>query len=212
MNYTVFDFLETFSPLIPIAGLLIKRPRNVRWLVVLQIYLLLYIPLSAYANYLATHMRVNIVVYLIISAITFCCFVLVIESFFIHKSKKKINRVLIAVSILFLVVNALLWEGTTIFNSNSSALNNFILLLYCLYYYKLQIANPENAFVEKQPSFWIVSGIFIFCCGDFFLYALYNYLTLHHTDFARDYAWYFNDVLITIMNIFFTKGIICVPK
>ena len=74
-------------------------------------------------------------------------------------------------------------------------------------YHFLEYANIIF-FSFRMPLFFIVSGIFIYCAGNFFLFIMFNYLTLNYNNFAF-YSWYINDVLILIMNIFFAKGIQC---
>ncbi len=209
--YFVFFVIETYSPLIPLITFMIGRFKKTRWVNILLFYLIAYVPLSAYANFLARQIKNNIIIYLMIGTLSFFCFALIIEEFLHLKKFKIINRIVIGFTILFFLVNAIWWEGFKIFNSNSSALSNLILMVYCLYYYKLQLDNPQNVFIEKQSSFWIVSGIFIYCAGNFFLFTLYNSLTKEYEGFAL-YSWRIATILILIMNIFFAKGIQCSLK
>jgi hypothetical protein len=204
----LFGIVETFSPLIPLIIYFRKQPKKERWFIVLLIYLIVYVPLAAYSNVLQNQVKNNTIIYLIIGIITFCCFSLIIERILRKKKFKILNRIVIFLTILFFVVNALWWEGSDSFNSNSAALSGLILVAYCIYYYKLQLENPQNVFVEKQSSFWIVSGIFIYCGGNFFLFTFYHSLILDNENFAL-YAWGFVDLLILFMNIFFAKGIQC---
>jgi len=201
-----FDILEIFSPIIPLITVLIKGLKKTTWLILLVTYLVIYFILSAYAASLRP--KNNIVVYIVISILTFSIFALILEEFVKQKKFKIINRAVIIITVLFLIANAILGEGLLIFNSFSSGLTNFILVSYCVYYYKLQLENPQIIFVEKQSSFWIVSGIFIYCAGNFFLFSMFNSLSRNNLVFAF-YAWNINDILILVMNIAFAKGIQC---
>ncbi len=149
----------------------------------------------------------NSIFNIILSALTFCFFALIFEEFLSSKFKI-INRTIMFIAVLFFIANAIWWEGINVFNTYSAALANFVLISYCVYYYQRQLQSLQTFFIEKQPSFWIVSGIFIYCAGNFFLFTTYNYLTFHYTIFAF-YSWYINDFLIIVMNVFFAKGIQC---
>ncbi|HRI22696.1 MAG TPA: hypothetical protein PLA68_17170 [Panacibacter sp.] len=205
-----FAIIEVFSPLIPIAIYLRKAIRN-RWLFILLCYCFVYILLAIYANYIPTTGHSNILRYLIIAIFSFIAFSLLIDAFIAKKTFTLISRILIIVIILFSVVNFRRWEDTSAYNSNSSALASIILIIYCIYYFKLQLVQIKNVFIERQPSFWIVAGIFLYCGANFFVFAFYRPLTLQYKDFAHS-VWYFYDIIILLMNIFFAKGITCVKK
>ena len=209
MNYyLLFDIAETYSPIIPLSFFLIKRGKASLWSKLLLWYLIGYIVLSLYISYLKSLSKNNIVFYIIISIATFCFFALILEQFCQQRKFKIINRIVIPIAILFCIINAIWLEGSAIFNSYSSGLNNLVVTGYCIYYYKLQLENPQIIFVEKQPSFWIVSGIFIYSAGNFFLFSMFNSLTNSFPLFAL-HAWDINDVLILIMNVLFAKGLQC---
>src|SRR4051812_9890577 len=193
---------------------LLRRPKRSGWAILLISYLVIYFTLVFLANpswmfpIPNLFLNNNNVIYVILSALTFCFFALILEQFLSKEKFKIINRTVIIITVLFFISNAIWGEGVHIYNSYSAALTNFILISYCLYYYKLQLQNLQTLFIEKQPSFWIVCGIFLYSAGNFFLFTMYNYLTSNYPNFAR-YSWYINDSLILVMNIFFAKGIQC---
>lgn len=205
MTNAVIRIIETFSPLIPLVIFFTKKSKKTAWSSLLLYYLIVYTFLSFYANFF--HLF-NIVIYIIISILTFCFFALILEHFLPQQKFRTFNRIVIAITALFFVANAIWGEGTSIFNSYSSGAANLILMAYCVYYYKLQLEKLQTIFVEKLPSFWIVSGVFLYSAGNFFLFCMFNYLTLNYPVFAF-YAWDIYIVLILIMNIFFAKGIQC---
>lgn len=213
----VFEFIETCSPFITLIALFTHGFKKTKLFKLLLIYSITYFILSFYANYifLFSHsnfflrdVHSNIIIYIIISISSFCFFSLIIEQFINKKKFRTLNRIVITVAILFFISNAIWLEGTSIFNSNSSAIANIILIVYCIYYYKLQLEKPQNIFVERESSFWIISGIFVYSAGNFFLFNMYKLLTQSFNDFTF-YSWYINDLFILVMNIFFAKGIRC---
>jgi hypothetical protein len=205
----ILDILETYSSLIPLFFLLIKKPKKRRWIIILFIYIVSYIPLSAYSNFLQRQIRNNSCFYLLINIISFICFSLIIEGFIGKKQFQYVNKFAIVIVIVFSLFTRTWLDGSEIFNSKSFALTSFILICYCLYYYKLQLGNLQTLYIEKQESFWIVSGIFLYCSGNFLLFTSYSNLRGVYESFAYSYAWYLNDVMIFLMNIFFAKGIQC---
>jgi hypothetical protein len=200
-----FQIIEIYSPLISLIVFFIRSAKRSRWAILLISYLVVYISLVYAAGFFEKN---NNIVYIILSALTFCFFALILEQFFPKERFKNINRTVMIITVLFFIINAIWGEGIEVYNSYSAALTNFILISYCVYYYKLQLQTLQTFFVEKQPSFWIVSGIFLYSAGNFFLFTMYNSLTSNYPYFARD-SWGFNDLLILVMNIFFAKGLQC---
>jgi len=203
----IFDNIEIYSPVVPLIFFFIRRSKRSRWSILLIIYLIVYISLVYAANNFFVAKNNNIV-YIILSGVTFCFFAFILEQFLTSRKFKMLNRTVMIIAVLFFIANALWWEGISIFNSYSSAIANLILGAYCVYYYKLQLEKPQIIFVEKLPSFWIVSGIFIYNSGNIFLYSMFNSLTRSNHVFTYE-MWDINIILILIMNVFFAKGIQC---
>lgn len=208
----IFPVIETFSPAIPLISYLVYKPKKAKWLFILLSYSILYIILIGYANYLKLMFYHNILFYFITSLISFISFALIVEFFLLSRRFTTINYLIIILTLFFSFANVLWWEGMRFYNSNSAAIINFILIIYCLVYYKEQLSKPQNIFIDKQPSFWVTSAIFIYAAGNFFLFAFYHQLsTMENWKFAEN-LWILPDVLILIMNIFFAKGIQCTSK
>jgi hypothetical protein len=203
----LFQIIEIYSPLIPLAIFIAKGFRRAPWIILLISYLVVYISLV----YSATHFfygKNNNILYIILSGCTFCFFAFILENFLFSPKFKIFNRTVIIIAVLFFIANAIWWEGTSIFNSYSSAMVNLVLVGYCVDYYKLQLEKPHIIFVEKQSSFWIVSGILIYSAGNLFLFSVFSSLTRNYPHLAYE-TWDINIILILIMNIFFAKGIEC---
>ena len=197
-----FQFIEIYSPLIPLIIFLLRRQKRSGWIILLISYSVIYFSMIYAANHFFGEN--NNIMYIILSGVTFCFFALLLEQFLLSRKFKIFNRTVIIITVLFFIINAIWLEGTLAFNSYSSAVANLILVAYCIYYYKLQLEKPEIIFVEKESSFWIVSGIFIYNAGNIFLFSMFSSLTTLAYE-----LWDINIVLIFIMNIFFAKGIQC---
>jgi hypothetical protein len=197
-----FQFIEIYSPLIPLIIFLLRRQKRSGWIILLISYSVIYFSMIYAANHFFGEN--NNIMYIILSGVSFCFFALLLEQFLLSRKFKIFNRTVIIITVLFFIINAIWLEGTLAFNSYSSAVANLILVAYCIYYYKLQLEKPEIIFVEKESSFWIVSGIFIYNAGNIFLFSMFSSLTTLAYE-----LWDINIVLIFIMNIFFAKGIQC---
>jgi len=205
----LFQIIEIYSPLIPLLVFFLKKPGKAVWTKLLVIYWLVYISLVYSATHFFSGGGNNHIMYIILFGLTFCFFSLILEQFLPQKFKI-INRIIIIIIVLFFLINAIWGEGISIFNSYSSAIANLILAAYCVYYYKLQLEKPQISLVEKLPSFWIVSGIFIYSAGNTFLFSVFSTLARNNPHNIAYDLWDINILLTLIMNIIFAKGIQCV--
>lgn len=201
---SIFRIIEIYAPVITIVAVFVKKFKKTKWVSFLLAYSFIYILLMFIGS---LHIR-NILLYISCSAFAFLFFTLLFQQFLQQKFFFTFSNVLLILIFIFFIVNAIWWEGISTFNSNSSGIANLVLVSYCLYYFKLLLENRKILFIEKQPDFWIVSGIFIYSAGNFFLFITYNALTKSSPEFAF-YSWRINDVIILVMNLFFAKGIQC---
>ena len=97
---------------------------------------------------------------------------------FKKKLLRKITLLLIPVSIGISLVNMLFIQGIYAFNSYSSLLGSFFIVLFCCFFFYESI-QPEkiDEQLSKQPMFWISSGLLIFYLGSVIIDALWEYLT-----------------------------------
>lgn len=205
---TFFDIIERYSTLLPLIVFFLKKSNKEVWVILLLVYLFLYFFFLSIFDPFIYDKPNNIVVYIIVAIFTFCLFSSILERILQQKKFAIVNRIVMVITVLFFLNNAIWGEGISAFNSISGGLANLIIVCYCLYYFKFQFEDPKIIFITNQPSFWAVSGIFIYSAGNFFLFALYNTLTIENSDFAY-YAWYVNDIFILVMNIFFSKSMYC---
>jgi len=204
-----FQIIEIYSPLIPLLVFFLKKPGKAVWAKLLVIYWLVHICFVYSATHFFTGGNNNIM-YIVLSGLTFCFFSLILEQFLPPQKFKITNRIIIIIIVLFFLIHEILGEGISIFNSYSSAIANLILAAYCVYYYKLQLEKPQIGLVEKLPSFWIVSGIFIYSAGNTFLFSVFSTLARNNPHNIAYDLWDINILLTLIMNIIFAKGIQCV--
>jgi hypothetical protein len=89
-------------------------------------------------------------------------------------------------------------------SSRLLSVETVLLLFYCLQYYfsKLQ----ETIQLDRlPPDFWIVTGLSVYVVVNFFIFLLYNKLTVEFPKFAVS-IWNVHNVSFIILNIFLAKA------
>lgn len=71
-------------------------------------------------------------------------------------------------------------EGVRAYNSISSGVKHFVLLVYGTYLFLQMLRDKEliekSIYIDSLPIFWYNAAIFIFACTEFFFSISYNYL------------------------------------
>jgi hypothetical protein len=101
--------------------------------------------------------------------------------FYRHYKKplfRQIARVFIPVYVILALLNMFFLQGIWGFNTYSSMLGSFFVVLFCCFFFYESI-QPEkiDEQLSKQPMFWISSGLLIFYLGSVIINALWEYLT-----------------------------------
>ncbi|MCW3092438.1 MAG: hypothetical protein JWP81_3507 [Ferruginibacter sp.] len=89
------------------------------------------------------------------------------------------------------------------------ALTNFSLVVFCCFYYLQLFEKMPSVILLKEPSFWVINGIFFCMCATIPVYSLRDY-------FFTNYPY---DLFLTIgciisfsygmMHLFFIKAYLC---
>ncbi|AMR32666.1 hypothetical protein A0256_15165 [Mucilaginibacter sp. PAMC 26640] len=110
------------------------------------------------------------------------------------------------VFLLFLVINFGFFErffNYWQFSSRLLSVEAFCLLFYTLQYYLFKIT--ENVEVNIfTPDFWLVTGLGIYTTINFFIFLLYNELTIRMQAFAIS-LWSVHNISFIILNLFIAK-------
>jgi hypothetical protein len=174
MRIEIFHYIEIGSCLIAI--LLIRQLRRtalflfVPFLAVTVIY-----ELGSRAGWF-NHNNSNHLAASIFTAFEFCFYF-----YFLHRNFKysKDKRKVIFSLVLFLLcfaVNILFIQGSGRFNSYTTIVGSFFLVFgACFYFYRL-LKLEANIDFFKLPSFWILTGVFMFYLFQFFFWFYFNYM------------------------------------
>lgn len=214
MDWVIFvlAYADTWAPLIPIYFIVtgfrvIKYPLEIIWLLV---YLVVCVLLFGYSNYLADRSINNLYVYHLFTIAELILLLKYFEAILVSKKKQLINYLICLLTGVF-ILNSFYFEDTRSFNGNSSTLEFFFIIVFCLIYY-FELTNTANIlYFQINPVFWIVSGLFLYCSCCIVVFALYKYATINYTPFVLNF-WIFQVIMYIIKNLLIAKGVICYKR
>lgn len=216
----LFDWAESWAPLIPLAVLL-WYPSQPAYLKPVIIYLWISIILNTAANIiwkqevlgLALFTDNNTPIYNIHSIIRFSLF----ATFFIslkHNFAKKTKLLIPIVYGVILLVSLLNWESMQqrFIDYRAHAAEAALLIIYCLLFYFHLLQNAYER-VTKLPSFWIVTGLMIFCCISLPIYLYYGNILKDFVSFAVK-IWIIQKsaFVVLCMSVAFSLSLTRIPK
>lgn len=140
----------------------------------------------------------------IIRFFAFSIFFIRLNQLFLVLLKKTI---LIAFTI-FLLLNFTFYENFFNyfqFSSRLLSVEAFCLLFYCLQYYLFKIREDIELEIFTA-DFWIVTGLGIYVAINFFIFLLYNELTIRLQRFAID-LWNVHNISFIVFSFFLAKGL-----
>jgi len=74
----------------------------------------------------------------------------------------------------FAILNSLVWQPLTTFNTNAISISSFLLIGFALaYFYKL-LRDMEYAKLERNPWFWFNIGVLLYYSSSFLLFTFNN--------------------------------------
>ncbi len=123
-------------------------------------------------------------------------------------NKSYIIKGLMIIYILFFFLNLIFWEGLFSFNSNSSGLASFIVVVYCFIYYLERLLRPQTESILKVQSFWFTNGLLTYYAGNFFIFITYHKLTDSLVS-NLGLIWKVHNLIFLILFIYFFIGILC---
>lgn len=72
--------------------------------------------------------------------------------------------------LIFSVINNLLFESFSDFNTNQRYLEGILVILLTTGYYMSLLKHPIHRYLERQPLFWLASGWLIYFAGTLYLF------------------------------------------
>lgn len=205
MVFELTKYLDSISPLLLVLYLLLSRTRMEKrdylfWFLLAQTLI------NGYAIILDQLLdRPNLYLYHANCALSF----LILSAYFRHiltfgRAKSIVFSILFLFS-LFFIVNLLLWEDLSTFNSNSFGLASLILVAYCFLYYLENLIYPKPFLITKTRNFWFVTGILTYYASSFFIFITYRSLTEQE---IKDIGilWQIHNVVFLVLCVYLLIG------
>ncbi len=212
----VLGWSEVWALFIPLFALVLKRKQPL-YLKPVIIYILLALVLNLFQDIIANlkftlhfphWLQTNNYVYNFHSVarlFLFSLFFIILRQPFLQKVKKIVPIIFS----LFVIINFTFFEDFFNFNMLSSrllSLEAVLLLFYCLQYYLYKLLE-ENEGVEREPDFWVVTGLTIYVSVSFIIFLFQNTLVKQLQPFAIT-IWKVHDIVYIIFCFFLAKAFI----
>jgi len=207
----ILDWSEVWALFIPASILLYTKQPAIHKPVVLYIWFAMVINIIIdiiwkFRMILPIGLSSNNCLYNLHSVLTFFLF----SSFFIGLKQPflvKIKKTLPLIFIVFLLINFGFYEDFFDYWQLSSRLLSveaILLLFYSLSYFLFKV--NENVDVNIfTTDFWIATGLGLYVAVNFFIFLLYNELTIHMINFAIN-LWNVHNISYIVFNLFIAKG------
>jgi hypothetical protein len=208
----VLDWSEVWALFIPAYILLTKKQPAVNKPVVFYIWFALAINIAVdlvwkYRHLLPANHNSNNFLYNLHSILRFFLF----SAFFIRLKQPFLINIKKAIPIFFtafLILNFGFFENFFDywrFSSRLLSVEAVLLLFYTLQYYLYKINEDVDINIFKG-DFWIVTGLGIYVTINFFIFLLYNELTIRMQSFAIT-LWNVHNLSYIIFNLLIAKGL-----
>ncbi len=210
---SALDWAEVWALLLPLSILFFKREQS-PFLKPVIIYLWVALGINllidmvwVFKSYFPAWLQSNNPLYNIHAVVRFICF----SIFFMllpQAAFKKLKKLLVAASIIFIAVNFIFFEN--FFNPNHLSGNllsaeAYLLLIFCMQYYLSEL-KEEGSNIFSGPDFWIVTGLGIYVVISFFVFLFYLPL-LQFDPLLADRMWNFHNIAFIIFCLFITKAL-----
>lgn len=126
-----------------------------------------------------------------------------------------IKKLAIGLFILFLVYftgSTLIGKGIYQFNDLAVFFESVIIVFLCLVFFRELFTRPEPIDLLRDPSFWLVTGIFFYVATIFPLFLTASYLRTHGLEKINRTLYSINNFAISITYLIFIKGYTCRTK
>jgi hypothetical protein len=185
MLSTLFDYSDTIAPLAAFF-LFLSIKQKVPQIKPLLWYFFVTTITMGVSNYFADKHLNNLVIFHFYALFELAIILPVIESY----NKKNYALVIgtLAVYLVFWLINVLLWEPFTVYNSNSSAVEALLILIFCLRYFLLLSKKADVLHFQKIPAFWLVFGFLFYCSTSILIQNTYSQIS-NYIDIGLKEAW-----------------------
>lgn len=164
------------------------------------------------SHLIASYFFINyVVIFVVLNNVALLFHFSFLSIFIMRAANKKITLSIKLLFILFflMIVFFLIIHGVMKFNYSAFAIANFGLIFFSIFYYYELLTNLPTLNLKKEPSFWVVTGVFFCMATHLPVFSLLSYLSkkISYTNFNLLLA--IPTLAYGIMHIFFIKAYLC---
>ena len=94
-------------------------------------------------------------------------------------------------------------------NFHTISFFNIYKTTFCVFFYNKLFKDAPEQNIKHEPSFWVITGLFLFSCLSIPFYALNDYIKSQFSFIISTNIFASSNILIIIMHFFFIKAYIC---
>lgn len=174
MSLPLYQYFLIFSI---IAGLTVYSKRPVPlYLKLFPLFLTIKVIVDFVAVWMATHLGSNIVLYNYYNIFDFGFYLFTLREIITDRRVKKIILVSTGVFVLFSFTNLFYLQKLQQWNSMTYSVGCLMVVGYCIYYFLELFKRPISTKLNREPAFYIVSGLLFYNCCSFPFFGLNNFL------------------------------------
>jgi hypothetical protein len=204
MLATLWAYSDTIFPLFVLLLLVLCKGCADKKL--LTVYLVLTVLVMGYSNWLADKGINNMYLYHAYTLVEALLLVPLLHGY--ARTNKALLGAMLVGYPAFWLVNVLLLEPVTVFNSNSATVLALLLSFLCLRYFLYLVQTDDILYFQKLSSFWIVSGLLFYSMVSILVISSYKQKGWFS---AADmhFNWMIQQAANIIKFLFFSTGILC---
>ncbi len=173
MLKTILIYSEVALPLlVGIFFILIRK--KVELAKPILIYFFVTTIFCGYTIYLSSSQTNNLIYYHFYSLFEVGILIPIVEWF--NNKKWKLVIVIQFFYLFFWVVNVMVWENFTVFNSNSSGIAALLIVVFCLRHFLIITKTDAVIGFYKRPSFWFVLALLFFYSSSVLILSSYRFV------------------------------------
>lgn len=185
----LLQYISAYSVIVPIILCVIWRKALSKEMLV--IFVLLFVSLTIdVACIILGHLKINnMFLMTVFTVIEFISLIFFYKLFFDKISKSIIHYIIGACFLVYIILDEIVFNDVTLFDSVSVSIESVIIILYSLISFYFIIKNIMYEDLLAEPFFWINTALLIYFSGNLFLFSFSKYLQNHHAkDFLNFYV------------------------
>jgi hypothetical protein len=131
---------------------------------------------EALAAYLMLNGIRNLFLFHILTPFQYILYTLLFNRTIHNPLLRRITLYSIPLYLLITLLITLSIQKTSEFNSYALLLKNILIACWAIFYYRETFTTPKVSRLEKEPLFWISTGLLFYSLGSFFVDGLMNYM------------------------------------